>query len=73
MSQYTIAAGVGWIIDRHGPSLCSLIAAVFFAFGFGGFAWEVYKTPNDLSEPLYGAFYRFTFFFLFVGLGTVFG
>jgi len=73
MSQYTIAAIVGWVIDQYGPALSSLFAALLFALGFGGFSWELYKTPEDISQPLHGAFYRFTFFFLFVGLGTVFG
>jgi len=73
MSQYTVAAIVGWVIDQHGPSFCSLFAALLFALGFGGFSWEVYKTPEDILLPLHGAFYRFTFFFFFVGLGTVFG
>ena len=73
MSQYTIAAVVGWIIDQHGPALCSLVAALLFACGFGGFSWEVYKTPDDISGPLHGAFFRLTFYFFFVGLGTVFG
>ena len=73
MSQYTIAAIVGWVIDQYGPALCSLSAALLFGLGFGGFSWEVYQTPEDITSPLYGAFYRFTFFFFFVGLGTVFG
>lgn len=73
MSQYTVAAIVGWVIDRRGPAICSLFAALLFAFGFGGFSWEVYNTPEDISSPLHGAFYRLSFFFFFVGLGTVFG
>lgn len=73
MSQYTIAALVGWVIDNYGPSLCSLIAAFLFTTGFGGFAAEVYNTPEELSQQVDGAFYRLAFCFFFVGLGTVFG
>ncbi|KAF9532286.1 major facilitator superfamily domain-containing protein [Crepidotus variabilis] len=72
MSQYTIAALVGWIIDNRGPHCCSLASALLFATGFGGFAWEIRSTPNDILEPVYGAFYRLTFCFFLVGLGTVF-
>jgi len=73
MSQYTIAAVVGWVIDTQGPHLCSLIAAFLFTTGFGGFAAEVYSTPGNQVSAVAGAFYRFTFCFFFVGLGTVFG
>ncbi|KAJ3502323.1 hypothetical protein NLJ89_g8942 [Agrocybe chaxingu] len=73
MSQYTIAALVGTVIDRYGPGVCSLISALSFSSGFGGFAFEVYRNPDALPESATALFYRFTFFFLLVGLGTVFG
>ncbi|CAA7271802.1 unnamed protein product [Cyclocybe aegerita] len=73
MSQYTIAALVGSVIDRYGPGVCSLISALSFSSGFGGFAFEVYRNPDALPESATALFYRFTFFFLLVGLGSVFG
>ena len=66
MSQYTVAALVGSVIDRHGPSICSLIAACLFSCGFGVFAFEVHNGPSQTS------FYRFIFCFALAGLGTLF-
>jgi len=37
ISQYPIASFVGYLVDRKGPEICSLIAAFLFALGFGGF------------------------------------
>jgi hypothetical protein len=72
MSQYTVAALVGKVVDTHGPSLCSLIAAFLFAFGFGAFSFEIYNTPPDIVTPSSASFHRLTFFFFLAGLGTVF-
>jgi hypothetical protein len=68
MSQYPITPFVGYLVDRKGPAICSLIAAFLFVFGFGGFALEV-KNSTKLSQA---SFYRLTFYFLLTGLGTVF-
>ena len=72
MSQYTVAAMVGKVVDTHGPSVCSFIAAFLFAFGFGAFSFEIYNTPPDIVTPSSASFHRLTFFFLLAGLGTVF-
>jgi hypothetical protein len=72
MSQYTVAALVGSVIDRHGPSICSLISACLFSCAFGIFAFEVHHTPRDLPGPSQTSFYRFVFCFVLAGLGTVF-
>ena len=72
MSQYTVAALVGSVIDRHGPSICSLIGACLFSCGFGSFAFEVHNALNNLPAPSQTTFYRFVFCFLLAGLGTVF-
>lgn len=72
MSQYTVAAMVGKVVDTHGPSVCSLIAAFLFAFGFGAFSYEIYTTPPDIVIPSSASFHRLTFFFFLAGLGTVF-
>lgn len=70
MSQYPIAPFVGYLVDRKGPAICSLIAAFLFVFGFGGFAVEVNNTA--IEKASLATFYRLTFYFLLAGLGTVF-
>ncbi|KAA1474901.1 MFS general substrate transporter [Dentipellis sp. KUC8613] len=72
IGQYPFAAVVGKIIDSHGPWACSMISSVLFSFGFGSFAWEIAKTPDDISQPSQSSFHRLTFFFFLAGLGTVF-
>ncbi|PPR02201.1 hypothetical protein CVT24_011428 [Panaeolus cyanescens] len=72
MSQYTIAALVGSLIDKHGSRLASLIAGLLFFTGFGAFAYEVHDCPEDF-EPSQAFFYRLVFYFLLTGFGTVFG
>ncbi|TFK29833.1 hypothetical protein FA15DRAFT_663109 [Coprinopsis marcescibilis] len=73
MSQYTVASGVGKVIDVYGPALCSLIAAVLFAAGFGGFSAQIYFSPDDPTASDSIAMFRWlTFSFLLAGLGTVF-
>ena len=72
ISQYPIAAFVGYLVDQQGPAICSLIAAFLFVFGFGGFALEVNNTATELSQTSSATFYRLTFCFLLAGFGTVF-
>jgi hypothetical protein len=72
MSQYTVAALVGSVIDRHGPSICSLIAACLFSCGFGVFAFQVHNASRNLPGPSQTSFYLFVFCFALAGLGTVF-
>ncbi|KDR81505.1 hypothetical protein GALMADRAFT_239491 [Galerina marginata CBS 339.88] len=72
MSQYPVAVFVGSLIDQYGPSWCSLIAALLFSSGFGGFALEVANALDSLSKPSQAVFLRLVFYFLLVGLGTVF-
>ncbi|KAF5327998.1 hypothetical protein D9611_014921 [Ephemerocybe angulata] len=49
MSQYTVASGVGKVIDTRGPALCSLISAGLFTFAYGGFAATTYFYPETPS------------------------
>ena len=72
MSQYTVAALVGSVIDRHGPSICSLIAACLFSCAFGVFAFEVHSASRNLPGPSQTSFYLFVFCFALAGLGTLF-
>jgi hypothetical protein len=72
MCEYTAAALVGSVIDRHGPSICSLIAACLFSCGFGVFAFEVHNASRNPAGPSQTSFYLFVFCFALAGLGTVF-
>ncbi|TFY79997.1 hypothetical protein EWM64_g4020 [Hericium alpestre] len=72
IGQYPFAAVVGKVIDRHGPWACSLVSSILFSFGFGMFAHEIAKTPDDITYPSKSSFHRLVFFFFLAGLGTVF-
>jgi len=72
MGQYPFAAIVGKVIDRYGPWASSLAASVLFFFGFGLFALEIAKSPDDIIAPSQSSFYHLVFFFLMTGLGVAF-
>ncbi|KAI0035708.1 MFS general substrate transporter [Vararia minispora EC-137] len=71
--QYPFAVFVGKVVDTYGPWVCSLASAGLLSSGFGLFAWEIAKTPDDISLPSQSSFYRLTLFYFMCGLGTVFG
>lgn len=71
IGQYPFAALVGKAIDRYGPWLCSLASSLLFSTGFGLFAFEITKTPNDITSPSQSSFERLALFFFMAGLGTV--
>ncbi|KAF8628413.1 hypothetical protein AX15_003935 [Amanita polypyramis BW_CC] len=68
ISQYPLAPVVGNIVDRYGPRMCSLLAAIFHTLSFGGFASQV---SADNADPLF-SFRVLVFCSLLAGLGTVF-
>ncbi|KAF8902028.1 major facilitator superfamily domain-containing protein [Gymnopilus junonius] len=72
MSQYPIAVFVGWLIDQYGPSLCSFLAALMFVSGYTAFAWEVDAISSGVFQSSPTTFYHLSFYFLLIGLGTVF-
>lgn len=72
IGQYPFAAVVGKVIDTHGPWLCSLVSALLFSCGFGLFAAEIARTPDDITAPSQSSFERLTLFYFMAGLGTVF-
>ncbi|KAI9574170.1 MFS general substrate transporter [Boletus coccyginus] len=73
MGQYPFAAFVGKIIDYYGAWACSLISACLFSVGFGLFANEISKTPQDgITQPSISTFHNLVIFFFIGGLGTVF-
>ncbi|KAL5490294.1 hypothetical protein ACEPAI_5127 [Sanghuangporus weigelae] len=71
VGQYPFAALVGKAIDRYGPWSCSLASSFLFSIGFGAFALEIAKTPDDITLPSQSSFERLTLFFFMAGLGTV--
>ncbi|KAI9510884.1 MFS general substrate transporter [Russula earlei] len=72
MGQYPFAALVGKTIDDYGPWACSLAASFLFSTGFGFFAAEIAKTPDDIAAPSKSSFRILAACFFLSGLGTVF-
>ncbi|KII88648.1 hypothetical protein PLICRDRAFT_124849 [Plicaturopsis crispa FD-325 SS-3] len=72
IGQYPFAAVVGKLIDRYGPWCSSLVSAVLFSTGFGFFAQEISKTPDDITQPSVTSFHRLAVLFFMAGLGTAF-
>ena len=71
IGQYPFAAVVGKAVDHYGPWACSLAASLLFSVGFGAFAFEIAKTPDDITLPSQSSFERLTLFFFMGGLGAV--
>ena len=71
IGQYPFAAVVGKVIDRFGPWSCSLASSILFSLGFGLFALEIAKTPDDITVPSKSSFERLALFYFMAGLGTV--
>lgn len=71
IGQYPFAALVGKAIDHYGPWSCSLASSLLFSSGFGLFALEIAKTPDDITVPSQSSFERLALFFFMAGLGTV--
>ncbi|TDL27362.1 MFS general substrate transporter [Rickenella mellea] len=71
VGQYPFAALVGKIIDYYGPWACSLASSILFSLGFGLFAREIAKTPDDITAPSFSSFERLALFYFLAGLGTV--
>ncbi|TFK76555.1 MFS general substrate transporter [Pluteus cervinus] len=69
IGQYPFSAFVGKAIDRHGPAVCSLIAALLFSFAFRLFSVQVSAAQ---PEPTIECFRNLSFLFLLAGFGTVF-
>ncbi|KAI5122073.1 hypothetical protein M0805_006056 [Coniferiporia weirii] len=71
IGQYPFSALVGKAIDHYGPWSCSLAASFLFSLGFGSFALEISRTPDDIAAPSRSSFQRLAFFYFLAGLGTV--
>jgi hypothetical protein len=71
MGQYPFAALVGKVTDEYGPWACSLFASFLFSTGFGLFAIEVAKTPDDITAPSKSSFRILAASFFLAGLATV--
>jgi hypothetical protein len=71
VGQYPFAAIVGKVIDKYGPWACSLVASFLFSTGFGVFAAEISKTPDEIAAPSESSFRILSACFFLVGLATV--
>ncbi|KAI0797721.1 major facilitator superfamily domain-containing protein [Abortiporus biennis] len=71
VGQYPFAAFVGKLLDRYGPRMCSLLAAILFSLGLGLFSLEVANTPDTISAPSSACFQRLSLYFGMAGLATV--
>jgi len=69
--QYPAAALVGKAIDYFGPWACSLAAAGFFSTGYGLFAHEIAKIPDDTLSSGASSYRRLALYFFICALGTV--
>ena len=72
VGQYPFAALVGKVLDSRGPRVCSIIAAIMFAAGFGLFSRELAQAPEYMSTPDPWVFRKLIIYFGMIGLGTVF-
>lgn len=72
IGQYPFSPIVGKVLDLYGSSTCSLIAAVCFSTAFVGSALEIAGASAGINYSSTSSFHRLTFFFLVIGLGTVF-
>lgn len=72
MGQYPFAALTGKMIDRYGPSLCSVVAAVLYFTAFGSFSYQVSVTHTAESTPTTSISTHLAISFGLAGIGTVF-
>jgi hypothetical protein len=71
IGQYLLSPLVGKISDRYGPRACSFISSVLFSLGFGLFACEIARTPDDITQPSATSFHLLVVLFFMTGLATV--
>ncbi|KAK2467003.1 hypothetical protein APHAL10511_001261 [Amanita phalloides] len=71
VGQYPLAPVVGDTVDRHGPWVCSLLAAIFYVLSFGGFASQL-SLADGTNHALLSPFRNLVFCSLLTGFGTVF-
>jgi MFS family permease len=72
MGQYPFAAIIGKLTDKYGPWACSIIAGCLFFTGFGLFAREIAKVPDDMALPSASSFHHLVVYFFIAGLGSTF-
>jgi MFS family permease len=72
MGQYPFAAIIGKVADKYGPWACSIIAGCLFFTGFGLFAREIAKAPDDMALPSASSFHHLVVYFFIAGLGSTF-
>lgn len=70
MGQYPLAALTGKIIDRYGPSLCSVIAAILYSSAFSTFSYQVNAAGSESANSSVSTY--LTISFALAGMATVF-
>lgn len=70
ISQYPLALPVGSFVDKRGPALCSLGAALLFSLGFGTIASQTVTLPvGDHASS--ASFFWLIFSYLCIGTSTI--
>jgi len=70
MGQYPLAALAGRVIDQHGPSLCSTLAAILYSSAFGTFSYQVYVAGSNSTSSSVTTYLAISF--ALAGMATVF-
>ncbi|KAH9934659.1 MFS general substrate transporter [Fomitopsis serialis] len=71
VGQYAMAVPAGKVLDRYGPRVCSLLASVIFAFGYGMFARQFALTPEGASVGSASAIPQLTVCFGVLGIAII--
>jgi len=70
MGQYPLAALAGRMIDQHGPSLCSALAAILYSLAFGTFSYQVHAAGSNSASSSITTYLATSF--ALAGMATVF-
>jgi len=71
VGQYGTAVPAGKILDRYGPRVCSLLASVIFAFGYGIFARQFALIPEGASVGSPSPIFQFIVCFGVLGIALI--
>lgn len=71
IGQYATAAPVGKLLDRYGPRICSLLASILFAFGYGMFALRFASTLEGSAATPVSTFPQLVVYFGVLGVALV--
>ncbi|KAG8812604.1 putative monocarboxylate transporter mch1, partial [Serendipita sp. 400] len=69
-AQYPLAAVVGTLLDTYGTWLTAALAGLFFASGFGGFAYQISRAGKFGPTSNEAVFRNLVSLFFLCGVGT---